>query len=77
MSPDKRLAAKTIPGIDLKQVLDDFENALAIVETASNSLRGSPVTIGHLRSEVLALSQGVKALRAVGRTLHLAQEGAP
>jgi hypothetical protein len=69
--PLRNESAQTIPGIDLRQILDEFEKALAIVETASNSLRGSPITIGHLRSEVLALSQGVAALRAVGRTLNL------
>jgi hypothetical protein len=73
MSAGRKPAVQTIPGDDLKQVRDEFEQSLAI-ETAYNSLRCSPITIGHLRSEILALSQGLKALRAVGRALNQAIE---
>jgi hypothetical protein len=73
MSAKKSVKEQLVPGIDLRQLLIEFESALALVEVATNSMKASPVTLGgQLRSEVLALSQGTKALKAVGRTLHLA-----
>jgi hypothetical protein len=54
-------ASPSRPGIDLKQVIDEFEVALSIVDTAFNSLRASPVTIGHLRSELLVEFANVRS----------------
>ena len=62
---NKKLGAQTVPGIDLQQVLKEFENALAIVITVNHALRGSIHGLTSVAPEVITLGQGVKALRAV------------
>jgi len=75
MSAKRSVKDQLIPGVDLRQLLIEFENALAIVEVANYSLRSRGISLGdQIRPEVLAFQQGTKALKAVGRTLHLAIE---
>jgi acetylornithine deacetylase/succinyl-diaminopimelate desuccinylase-like protein len=66
---DEALPARTVPGADLKEIFDEFNQALAIVETAKNSLKGSIEGLTSVAPETLALIQGVRALCALRDTL--------